>query len=757
MSTPVEILYAGQRLVVRPETTAVLGRHSGCDVSVIDPSVSRRHAIVEMVGGAWQARDLGSRNGLWVNSLQQDVIDIRRDVTLRLGVDGPIVRIRPLRDDVPPPLTGRAQEIGETRNTHIAHVGIGQVMVAGRHSSNRIHIKDPLASRRHCQIRRIDSDGFEVTDLGSYNGTFVDGVKASPTIWCPTGSVIEIGNTNLLIGADGALTVARVQGGLSFVAHDLRFEANGTCWLRDVSLELAPRSFTAVLGPSGAGKSTLVKTMLGIVPATSGTVLYGGRDLLSTPSGRLVGYVPQGEIVHSQLRVKDALHYAARLRLPSDTSDQEIGVEVDLTLAALGIDSSRDKRVGDLSGGQRRRVSAAAELISRPPLLLLDEPTSGLDPGNEHVMMQLLSDLAHDPVNGRRVIVVTHSMESLHLCDSVVIMAPGTATDQGGRIVYHGPPDGIEGYFGVQHKAQVFAQIESGDLGNLHARVPVPPRTSASRVHPEAASLSNGLTWGRQLGVLLSRSLRILADDVGQLGILAAQGPLLGLLLAIIGRGAFDGPPGDGVTLLLLGSVLAALFLGSSNSVRSVVSERANAEREHALGVEWSAYIAAKFVPLAAVAVAQSAAIVLFATASEDGLGVSQRLGLFVVVGSVALAAVSHGILLSSLSSRVDKAIGLLPLVLLAMYLLSGGPAPLDGIPVLEQLSWLNSARWGLDGAFHAVNGVDAIGCIEPSGSVTRPCRSHWVGSSIAVGILVPWLLTIFSLLASVATLERQN
>ena len=756
MNNPVEILYAGQRLVVRPGSSAVLGRHGGCDVTVADPAVSRRHVIVESDDGYWRVRDLGSRNGVWVNGVQQNVIDLRDDVTFHLGEYGPVVTARQTQNNTQALTTRQAREIGENRTRHLAQLEIGEVIVGGRYSTNELHIEDPLASRRHCEIRRVDVDGYEVTDLGSYNGTYVDGVQASPTLWCPTGSVIEIGNTNLLIAPNGVITTAQVQGGLSFAAHDLRFEANGACWLRDVSLELAPRSFTAVLGPSGAGKSTLVKAMLGIIPATSGTVLYGGRDLLSTPSGRLVGYVPQDEIVHSQLRVKDALHYAARLRLPADTSNEEIDRQVEHTLKALAIDSSRNKRVGDLSGGQRRRVSTAAELISRPPLLLLDEPTSGLDPGNEHVMMELLRDLAHDPVDGRRVIVVTHSMASLHLCDSVIIMAPGTETDQGGRIVYHGPPDGIEQHFGVQHKPQVFSAIEDGDPADYNERVPVPDRNHATHVHPEAASLTNGLTWIRQLSVLMRRSLRILSEDRPQLGILAAQGPLLGLLLAVIGNGAFDGPPGDGVTLLLLGCVLASLFLGSSNSVRSVVSERPNAQREHALGVKWSAYITAKFLPLGTITVVQAATIVFFATAWEGGLSLSQRGGLFIISAAVGLAAVSHGILLSSMSEREDKAIGLLPMVLLGMYLLSGGPAGLDGIPILEQLSWLNSARWGLDGAFHATDGVNAIGCVEPSGEVSRPCREHWTGSVAAVGIVVPLLLASISLAGSVWSLKRR-
>ena len=193
-----------------------------------------------------------------------------------------------------------------------------------------------------------------------------------------------------------------------------------------MSFPVGEKCLLAVVGPSGAGKSTLLNALTGQRPADQGTVLYDGRDLYRDYAElrQRIGLVPQDDILHAQLTVRRALAYAAELRFPQDTAKAERQARVDEVIARTGPRQRADQPIHSLSGGQRKRVSVALELLTKPSLLFLDEPTSGLDPGMDRSVMHMLRGLADD---GRTVIVVTHSVLSLDVCDRLLVLAPGRA------------------------------------------------------------------------------------------------------------------------------------------------------------------------------------------------------------------------------------------------------------------------------------------------------------------------------------------
>ncbi len=178
-------------------------------------------------------------------------------------------------------------------------------------------------------------------------------------------------------------------------------------------------------------------------------MFYDGRDLYEDYDElRLrLGFVPQGDVLHKELTVGETLEYAAQLRFSRDVGPIERRAQIELLLDQLGIARMTDVAVRRLSGGQRRRVAVAVELVSKPSLLFLDEPTSGLDPGNERALMMMLRELADD---GRTVIVVTHSMRSIRLCDRLLVLAPG------GRLAYFGAPQFAPAFFGCDDLQDVF-------------------------------------------------------------------------------------------------------------------------------------------------------------------------------------------------------------------------------------------------------------------------------------------------------------
>ena len=293
---------------------------------------------------------------------------------------------------------------------------------------------------------------YEIVDLGSHNGTFVNGRRVSSAV-IGEDDIVSIGRSTFRL-AGGELRQFVDDGEVTFSAQDLVVKVGGgKVLLNRVTFPIPEKSLVGVIGPSGAGKSTLLGALTGMRPADTGTVLYDNRDLYRNYAElrHRIGLVPQESVLHTQLTARRALQYSAELRFPADTGAHERDARVDEVMSELGLTKHANTRADRLSGGQLKRVNVAQELLTKPSLLFLDEPTSGLDPGLDKSVMEQMRDLAHD---GRTVIVVTHSVANLDTCDRLLVLVPG------GKVAYYGPPDeGLE-YFGLAGWAEVFQAFE---------------------------------------------------------------------------------------------------------------------------------------------------------------------------------------------------------------------------------------------------------------------------------------------------------
>ncbi len=323
----------------------------------------------------------------------------------------------------------------------------------GRAADNQVVVADLSVSRYHAEMRRDPRGGYTIVDLGSHNGTFVNGqrVGSAPVT---ERDIISIGPANYrLVGEE--LQEFLDTGEVSFIAADLTVTLpSGRTLLDHVTFPLGEKCFMGVIGPSGAGKSTLLGALTGTAPANQGQVLYDGRDLYANYAQlrHRIGLVPQDNILHTQLTAKRSLGYAAELRFPRDTSKAERSHRIGEVLEELALTRHAETKVAAMSGGQQKRVNVALELLTKPSLLFLDEPTSGLDPGLDKSVMEQMRDLAHD---GRTVIVVTHSVANLDLCDQLLVLVPG------GKIAYFGAPrDGLK-HFNLPGWAEVFQAFEA--------------------------------------------------------------------------------------------------------------------------------------------------------------------------------------------------------------------------------------------------------------------------------------------------------
>ena len=293
----------------------------------------------------------------------------------------------------------------------------------GRVSDNDLVLPDLDVSRHHAELRKSPAGAYEIVDLGSHNGTFVNGRQVSSAVLSES-DIVSIGRSTLRL-AGGELRLFVDDGEVTFSAQDLVVKVGGgKVLLNNVTFPIPEKSLVGVIGPSGAGKSTLLGALTGMRPADTGTVLYDNRDLYRNYAElrHRIGLVPQESVLHTQLTARRALQYSAELRFPADTGANERDARVDEVMSELGLTKHANTRADRLSGGQLKRVNVAQELLTKPSLLFLDEPTSGLDPGLDKSVMEQMRDLAHD---GRTVIVVTHSVANLDTCDRLLVLVPG--------------------------------------------------------------------------------------------------------------------------------------------------------------------------------------------------------------------------------------------------------------------------------------------------------------------------------------------
>ncbi|MDF8265058.1 ATP-binding cassette domain-containing protein [Luteipulveratus flavus] len=587
--------------------------------------------------------------------------------------------------------------------------GVGAGFTIGRGLENQIVVDDLLASRQH--VRLVPRPGgFDVHDLDSRNGTYVNGRRVQHA-GLAEGDLLAVGHSRFTV-RHGQLVASVDEGDVNFVANHLTFTLeSGKVLLDDVSFALEGSSLLAVVGPSGAGKSTLLKALTGSQQATSGEVYYDGRDLYDNYQDlrHRIGVVPQDDVVHRQLTVKQALRFAAELRFPDDLDKHLREQRVDEVMHELDLTNHADTRVDKLSGGQRKRTSVALELLTRPSLLFLDEPTSGLDPGLDKQVMHTLRGLAD---GGRTVVVITHSVANLGVCDKVLLLAPG------GKVAYFGPPNEMLSFFAASDHADVFTAVSRDAEGakqrfqhsplmqeqvEAPLRAPRPFQPGPPEKPPRQQSIPS------QLSTLARRHLRVILADKGY----ALFMLLLPMVLAVLTM-VVPGKSGLGMPIppqlrtteamqLLVVLIVGAIFMGTAASVRELVGERAIFLREKAVGLSPQAYLWGKMTIFGVLTLIQSIIMVLLVLLVKPGPQDAILLGsptaeLVVTCWFTAFAAVALGLVMSSFVKTSEQVMPLLVVSVMAQLVFCGGLFPVNGRPVLEQLSWITPARWGYAG-----------------------------------------------------------
>jgi ABC-type multidrug transport system ATPase subunit/pSer/pThr/pTyr-binding forkhead associated (FHA) protein/ABC-type multidrug transport system permease subunit len=416
------------------------------------------------------------------------------------------------------------------------------VITIGRLPSNNVVLNHPQVSGQHARLEQVQG-GYRIIDMGSTNHVYVNAQRVTHQLLKP-GDEVRIGPFKLTYTGT-QLTQHDESNSIRIDALHLKKVGNRqTILINDISIAVPPRKFVALVGGSGAGKSTLMDALNGLRPAQQGAVLYNGQDYyrhLAAFSTQL-GYVPQEDIIHRDLTVERALYYAAKMRLPEDFTAEQVKQRIDEVLDDVEMKYRRHLLVSKLSGGQRKRVSIALELLANPSVFFLDEPTSGLDPGLDRKMMFLLRKLAD---KGHTIVLVTHATNNINACDYVCFLC------QGGRLAYYGPPDEAKTYFGKTDFAEIYSALEPTDENpNIPAQVEDKFRTSpdfqkyvveplnqgpAGRANVQQQTVDvrppkRGNPW-KQFWFLFMRYGELLKNDTVTLLFLLLQAPVIALIL----------------------------------------------------------------------------------------------------------------------------------------------------------------------------------------------------------------------------------
>jgi ABC-type multidrug transport system ATPase subunit len=619
-------------------------------------------------------------------------------------------------------------------NRPAAAAGPGAIKI-GRATDNDIVVPDVLASRHHATLLPTPN-GTEIRDNRSINGTFVNGARVDSAL-LREGDTVTIGNIDLVF-TGGTLarrteTAAATQtGGLEVHSVTWTIEGNKTL-LDSISIAARPGTLTAVIGPSGAGKSTFAKLVAGYTHPTSGTVSFEGHNIHAEYASlrSRIGMVPQDDVVHGQLTVRQALMFAAELRLPPDTTKADREQVVMQVLEELEMTKHLETRVDKLSGGQRKRASVALELLTGPSLLILDEPTSGLDPALDRQVMTMLRQLADA---GRVVLVVTHSLTYLDVCDQVLLLAPG------GKTAFYGPPSEIGSSMGTTNWADIFSSVagdpEAAKQRYLAQHGPPPPPPAIEKPSDLGAPTKTSLR--KQFSTIARRQMRLIISDRGYFLFLAFLPFIMGALsLSVPGDVGFGVPvpaikggeapnePGQILVLLNVG----AIFMGTALTIRALIGERAIFLREQAVGLSTTAYMLAKVFVFSCFALLQSGIVVAINIwgkgwgpgAVESGAVIPNRsLELYVDVAACCVGAAMVGLALSAIAKSNEQIMPLLVIAIMSQLVFQGGMIPVTGRIVLDQMAWVTPARWGFAST---ASTIDLIRLVP--GPLT-PQDSHW-------------------------------
>lgn len=672
------------------------GRGEDNDIVLLSPLVSVNHGYFELSNNKISVVDNQSTNGIFVNNNKIAASPLK---------DGDSIKI----DDPVDPLNRGVIFILSTNDKVTSWQQIDlekkQVITIGRDSSSDIVINHISVSLKHAIITEKNHK-FIIKDNNSTNGIMINGELLTGEISLKERDVILIANAKLIFYKNNIL-YQTYDSGVSLEAADITKTVKVKGKKKDisqhVSLSIKPGQFVAFVGGSGAGKSTFMNCISGVSRPTSGKVYVNGNDLFKNYAvlKNIIGYVPQQDIVFTDLTLKDMLKYAAELRMPDDATEEEKKNRIKAVLETVELTGKEDVMIKNLSGGQRKRASIAVELIADPKLFFLDEPTSGLDPGTERSIMKTLRKMAD---SGKTIILVTHTTLNLHLCDKIAFF--GTE----GRLCFSGAPNEALSFFNVTDFVDIYTLLNEDTktwydkFNNSEYKDHITKEDSGKTTKEK-----NKKSFAKQFLTLSKRYAKTIINNKQQLLLLLAQAPIIAYLLSLVVTDNLFNSYDEAKTLLFA-MASASIWLGLLNSIQEICKERVILQKEYMANLKLSAYLGSKMLIQCLLGLIQAVLLVttfsLLVEVPSTGVVTSWYLETTVVCFTTIISASSLGLVVSSLSKNSSVAMSFAPLLLVPQLLFSGMLFPLEG--VVDKISYFILCRWSVEG-FGTINNLNDL------------------------------------------------
>jgi len=741
-----------------------LGRSPHDNEVVINyPVVSRHHATIKWEDGHYQIMDGQTHQGQHQPSGNGLYFEGKR-INQHVLKSGDILRIPDQNDNF---ITLMYFDGTTPADSVTDEIELVKEITIGRDPRNDLVLTDPLVSSFHATVMSR-GNGHAIRDLKSSSGIFVNGQRVQQAD-LQVNDAIQVGSAQLRYDGRRIMAANLRRDGIKLAAIDVHkqvkvvkkaaTDSDMKVLLNHISLVVEPREFVALVGGSGAGKSTLLGALNGSRP-TDGQILINGDDLYRNFEAYRcnIGYVPQDDIIHGELTVEEALTYVARLRLPADTPADEMQARIAAVLDQVAMSNRRTVPVKQLSGGQRKRVSIAVELIADPGIIFLDEPTSGLDPGLDKKMMFTLKQLAQA---GKTVILVTHATGNITECSMVAFLA------EGGRLVFYGPPQDALTFFGTQDFAEIYHKIElesekwidtfqKSPYYQKYVQARLVKEKSAATTPTATQTQRNGLFKPlteilRQMVILTQRNLALVFRDRRNLLFLMLQAPIVAMLLFFVinDSNLFSPCPAPEYSLkvsqkndvvyvvyknaqgnctpqmeqitniqkIMFMMACVAIWLGVFSASREIVKELPIYRRERLVNLSIPAYIFSKLVLLFGLSLLQVLVLVLMlhlrAPFVSRGVLMPGVMEIFLTMLILTFTAACFGLFLSAIVGREDRIMSIMPVFLILQIVFAGiifpfytetkqsTPPPVickfDDVIDSCYLSLITFSRWGIE------------------------------------------------------------
>ena len=581
---------------------------------------------------------------------------------------------------------------------------VAESITIGSSNTCDIILSPTGVAKRHASIYHSKNKNV-IVDEYSTNGIYINGSKipAGQRIILHNLDIILIGNSKIVL-FDNKIYYQIFERGIRLEAFDIikdvRIKFKTKRIASNVNMDIKPSEFVAFVGGSGAGKSTFMKCISGVTPPSSGTVLMNGENLYENYQNLKynIGYVPQDDIVFPNLTLNDMLQYAAKLRMPDNATPKERNTRIKEVLEIVQLSDFENSYIRQLSGGQRKRASIAVELIADPNLFFLDEPTSGLDPGTERSIMNTLRNMSR---MGKTIILVTHNTLNLHLCDKVAFFG------QGGHLCFYGAPQDALTFFGVDDFVDIYNLI-SEDMTYWYEKFQELQKVEKSNLQKskERTNLMHkGKSFFKQLATLVSRYIKLIANDRQQLLLLFAQAPIVAIFLSVVTNSKLYVQYED--TKAILFSIgCASIWLGLMNSVQEICKEKVILQKEYMSDLKLSAYLLSKFIVQGILAFIQALLLVFIFQAiagkSQYSILINPFWDMQIICFLSILSSASMGLFISSIVKNANIAMSVIPLVLVPHLLFSGMLFELEGLA--DKFSNLILCRWTVEGLGTSAN-----------------------------------------------------